>query len=550
MFTRHWQQEALHDLDEPYDLIIVGGGITGCGVFFDAAQRGLRVLLVEKGDLASGTSSRSSKLLHGGLRYLKNFQLRVTRSSCYERDLQLRLNPHLVTAIPWLHPTYIGRRPSGREMELGLWVYDRLTQRPEKHRRVAEEEALQWAPGLERRGLDRALVYFDARVDDARLTRAVAASGFACGGRLLTYTKVEDGHRDADGRLDGLVLRDLRNGRSRRVFAHLVINATGAWVDGLRHLLGLDGRTVRPSRGSHLIFDRQRLPVKSALTFISEPDRRPVFVIPHPEGTLVGTTDLFHNESVDDVRATRAEVDYLMRVVTAAFTDHPPTHDDIRGVFSGVRPVLDNQADHPSKASREEAVWHERGLLSVAGGKLTTWRKTAEEVVDEALDLLPTERQRLAAPCATAGTPLANLAGIDLHRRLERAYGAAPPVAEAMARRLGSLAWIAGQDADAEQLLPIREDIDLCPAELRAHLRFGAVTHLSDLLLRRVRVGMWNPAQARDLAADLAEISAPEMGWSVDRELERFHHELAAWTLDGVVDDGNGTELAATEQPP
>lgn len=544
MFHPGWRAQALGSLDKAFDLVVIGGGITGCGVFFDAAQRGLRVLLVEQGDIASGTSSRSSKLLHGGLRYLRNLQFQVTRESCRERDLQIELNPHLVTPLSWLYPTYVGDRPSGKKVALGLWIYDRLTRNAEKFRRLSREEMESFAPGSRQEDLDQAFLYRDARVDDARLTTAVAATGFAYGGRVLTYARVEDGRRGADGNLRGVVLRDLLTGKTHEVDAPLIVNATGPWTDKVRHALGIDGVRVRPSRGSHLIFDRTKVPVEGAMTMASPDDGRPVFFIPHPEGVLVGTTDLFHSGDLLDPRPTEDEVGYMLRTLAVAFPQAPPRREDIRGAFAGVRPVLDSGTDDPSKASREEAVWFEQGLLSVAGGKLTTWRATAEEVVDKALKRLPAEVSRRASPCATAGTPLAGLAPVDLDERLAKSHDLEPSLAGPMARRLGSLAWTACHRAEAHDLRPVREDLDVSRAELRAHLSFGAVATLSDLLLRRVRLGMWRPDLARSLAPQLADLWSAEMDTDFEAELERFESEVVAWSLDGV--EARGVEALGT----
>jgi len=287
----------------PFDVVIVGGGITGCGIFLDASQRGLRALLVERDDIASGTSSRSSKLVHGGLRYLKEMQFGVTRHSCHERDLQLALSPHLVEPLQWVYPSYHGDRPPGWKVELGLKIYHRLTSGPEEHRRLSLEELAELAPHLPRQGLDRVLAYIDGRTDDARLTLAVAATGAARGGHLLTRAMPEEGIFSASGRLAGLVVRDVLGDTVHRVEASLVINATGTWADHLRHLLGFEGKRLRPSRGSHLIFRRETLPLEAALTVHSPDDHRPVFFIPHPEGVLVGTTDLFHFAALDDRRS-------------------------------------------------------------------------------------------------------------------------------------------------------------------------------------------------------------------------------------------------------
>lgn len=539
MFHPEWRRRALASLKDPFDLVILGGGINGCGILLDAAQRGLRALLVERDDLGAGTSSRSSKLIHGGLRYLAQMQLGVTRSSCRERDRLLRLSPHLVQPIRFLYPLYRRDRTPPWKMELGLRLYDRLTASPEKHQRLSPAGFAELAPGLPRDGLEAAFAYSDARTDDARLTLAVAATGFAYGGAVLTRAIPEEGIRDAGGRLCGLVLRDTESGETHRVEGSLVVNATGVWVDRIRHQLGLQGRRLRPSRGSHLVFSSAKLPLRDAVTILSPDDRRPVFFIPHPEGVLAGTTDVFHHGELDDPRPTREEVDYLLRAAAAAFPREVPTLDDVVGCFAGLRPVLDHRADDPSKASREEGLWHEDGLLSVAGGKLTTWRLTAEEAVDRAVALLPAERRRRAARCATRGTPLAGLAPRDLAARLAAVHGVETPVAEAMARRLGALSWTACELArDARGLRPLEGVEDLSTAELRAHLRYGAVVHLSDLLLRRVRLGMWDPSTLGALLPHLGAVVREETGWDAARweaELERLERDVEGWTVDGIV---------------
>ena len=537
-FDPRWRELVLGDLDDTFDLVVIGGGITGCGVLLDAAQRGLRTLLVEKGDLASGTSSRSSKLVHGGLRYLRQMQFRITRHACHERDRMTALNPHLVDPISFLYPAYEGDETPGWQIDLGLWMYDRLTRADHRHRHPTGEEMASLAPGLEVDDLDRAMLYGDSRTDDARLTWAVAATGWAYGGRVLTRALVEEGTRDPSGRLVGVVVRDLETDATHRIEARVVLNATGHWTDEVRGRFGLEGRRVRPSRGVHLVFPVDRLPVSAALALASPDDGRLTFVIPHPEGVLVGTTDHYHEGSLDDPRATREEVDYLIRVVQHAFPSRDLGEADVRGVFAGLRPILDSHTERPSDASREEEIWEERGLLNIAGGKLTTYRLMAEDAVDEVLRLLPEEVADSTTQCATEGTPLVGLAPTDLAERLVATSDVDATVAFGMARRLGSTAWAAlGMAKRHQELDPIVAGLDLSAAEVRAHLRFGAVLHLEDLLLRRVRLGMWRPDAARDLAPRLRSLFADELGWRGPRwseEEERFERAASAWTLGGV----------------
>ena len=538
MFPPQWRRASLAMLDDTLDAVIIGGGITGCGVLLDAAQRGFRVLLVERGDIASGTSSRSSKLVHGGLRYLKQMQFRITRLACRERDRMVALDPHLVRPMRFLYPAFRGDRTPGWQVDLGLWMYDHLTARPEKHAQLDLDEISKLAPGLETDDLDRALAYTDAMADDARLTLAVAATALAYGAGIATRCEALEAIRDASGRAVGLVVRDLESGESRRIDARLVVNASGVWTDAVRQRLGIEGRHVRPSRGIHLILPSQLLPMSVAITFPSPDDGRPIFFIPHPEGILLGTTDHFHDGDLDDPRPTEEEVGYLLRAAIAAFPDHGIDRSVVRGTFAGLRPILDIHAEDPTEASREEDIWEENGVLSVSGGKLTTWRSTAEEAVDAIYERLPEERTRHVSRSMTRGTPLAGLAPRDLGTRLRDAHGLEPAVAEGMARRLGALSWGAVHLARGRSdLRPLRPDVDVCAAEITAHCRWGAVLHLEDLLLRRFRVGMWAPETAASLLPALRPIVRRELGWSYKRwqkEGEQFLAALEGWTVRGI----------------
>ena len=538
MFHSHWRQLALSRLDQTFDLIVIGGGITGCGVLMDASQRGLRVLLLEREDFASGTSSRSSKMVHGGVRYLKQLQFRITRQASRERDRMVLLNPLLVQPIRFLYPANKGDRMPAWKVELGLWMYDRLTSRPEKHSHLTRNEVLEAAPGLDVDDLEDAMAYSDAMTDDARLTLAAAATGFAYGGLVITRALVNGALLDRKGRVNGVVFHDQETGESHEARAHLVVNAAGVWVDRLREAFGIEGQRLRPSRGTHIIVPTERLPLTAAATVPSPDDGRPVFLVPHPEGVLVGTTDIYHDGSLDDPRPTADEVTYLLRTLETQFPGRRIVRGDMVGAFAGLRPILDSHAESPSQASRDEEIWHERGMLTVAGGKLTTWRIMAEELVDEAIDLLPEERAAQAGACLTAGTPFVGLAPVDLGNRLALEYGLDPTIAAAAARRLRALAWSMPQLArDESELHPLVPDSDLCAAEVRAHLRWGAVMRLEDLLLRRVRLGLWQPELARTVAPQLRSLCADELGWNDrrwERELDRFHVAAEAWSPEGV----------------
>ena len=540
MFDPLWRQRALAGLDDTFDLIVIGGGITGTGVFFDAAQRGLRTLLVEQRDIASGTSSRSSKLVHGGLRYLKQMHFRITATAARERDRMAVLNPLLVEPLRFIYPANKGDKMPSWQVDLGLWMYDRLTRKPQRHRHLEIEDLERLVPGMATHDLDQAFSYGDARTDDARLTLAVAATGYAYGGLMLTRAEVRDLTRSAEGRIDGVVLHDLEDGSSHVVKARVVVNAAGIWVDDLRERCGLGERRVRPSRGIHIIFPSARLPVNAAAMVPSPDDGRPIFLIPHPEGVLVGTTDIYDDGPRDDPRATRGEVEYLLRAMATHFPDNKLVTDDIVGVFAGLRPILDSHTDNPSDASREEDIWEEQGMISVAGGKLTTWRTTAEDTVDEVVRYLPDEREEAVARCYTKGTPLVGYAPVDLPRRLSEQHGVEATLAAAMARRLRRDAlWAPHLARDPRELRPLDEGTDLCAAEVRSHLAYGAVVRLEDLLLRRARLAMWAPETAKRIAPLLRPLFEQELGWDAqhwDEELELFHGAAEAWSPSGVRD--------------
>jgi len=540
MFSPGWRDEALSALNGGFDLIVIGGGISGCGIALDAAQRGLGVLLIEQGDIASGTSSRSTKLVHGGLRYLKQMQFRITRLACRERDRMLQLDPHLVLPVQFLYPAYEGDRTPGWKIDLGLWMYDKLSQGQDRHHRLEAEEVNELAPGLLTKDLDRALLYRDAMADDARLTLAVASTAAAYGAKVLSRFEVEEAIRAPGGRISGVFGRDLETGEVHRIEAGVVVNATGVWADDLRARMGFEERHLRPSRGSHIILRHDRLPLDVAIAVPAPDDGRPVCFIPHPEGVLVGTTDLYHDGPLDDPRPTQEEISYLLRTIASVYPHNPPGEADIVGAFAGLRPILDTHAEDPSEASREEAIWEEEGLVSAAGGKLTTWRVMAEEAVDRALELLPEERTRNVSPVATDGTALNGLAPASYADRLREFFGIPAPVASAMVRRLGSLAWTAAAAARREkELTPLASGLDLGLAEVRTWVRHGAVLHVEDLLLRRVRIGMWDPGAARDVAWRLRMVFQRELGWSFGRwseELERFEEALEAWTPEGAVE--------------
>lgn len=470
-----WREAALSSLPGPWDVIVIGGGITGAGILALAARMGLRALLLEQADFGSGTSSRSSKLVHGGLRYLKQMQFRLTHESVREREYLLAAAPGLIRPLPFLYPIYKGDRPGARVIEFGLSLYTHMAPTAGGYRTLDPVDLLMLAPGLRQRGLERGYLYTDAQTDDARLVLRVLADALrASEGRCLAlnYAAVVGLLRSGD-RVRGVQVRDEETGRGWEVEAGVVINATGAWADRLRPTPD-KRRHLRPLRGSHLFFRPERFPVYQAIALIHPDDHRPLFVYPWEGVILLGTTDCDHRLPLEEPGITAAEADYLLRAAQTYFPDLELGPADVLSTQAGVRPVVDTGKANPSAERREHVIWIEDGLLTVTGGKLTTFRLIALDALTAAHELNPNlPRPRGDLPVFEP-TPVSLLPGCDRQRsaRLWGRYGAA--ASEVV--NAGSLA-----------LIP---DTPYHEAELAWAARHEAVVHLDDLLLRRLRLGI------------------------------------------------------------
>ncbi|WP_020654170.1 glycerol-3-phosphate dehydrogenase/oxidase [Massilia niastensis] len=501
-------------LARDWDLLVVGGGITGAGILLEAARRGLRALLVEQRDFAWGTSSRSSKLVHGGLRYLAGGHLRLARESVREREALLREAPGLVEPQGFAfadHGAGLGRR-------LGflatLRVYDRLAGRREPHWESADAFAM-LAPNVRREALAGGIRYTDAKTDDARLVLRVLDEARANGAATLNYMAVGALLRDG-GRVAGARLRDLRTGAGHAVRARIVVNASGAWAGALAGQ-GPAPR-LRPLRGSHLVLPSWRLPLAQAISLMHPEDGRPVFAFPWEGVTLVGTTDVDHADHLDgEARITRAEFDYLMAALRDQFPQLGLGEADVLATYAGVRPVIDGGgAVAPSKAGREHLVWSEPGLVSVTGGKLTTFRAIALDTLRHCARQLPGWQADLAPLPVFAPAPPPRRRGLD----------------EAVLRRL------AGRHGRHAQVLldAARDDeLDIVPgtltlwAELRWAARSEQVAWLEDLLLRRTRLGIQLRDGGAALMPRIRAICQPELGWDDAHWLSEQAAYVALW---------------------
>jgi glycerol-3-phosphate dehydrogenase len=520
MWGSGWRDAVWSQLEQPWDVIVIGGGITGAGILRESARLGLRTLLVEGRDFGWGTSSRSSKLVHGGLRYLKEGRLLLTRASVQERERLLAEGPGLIDPLGFLLATYKGDHPGRWTYSAGLSVYDLLALQW-SHRRYNADDFRLLAPHIAGDGLEGGFRYGDAQTDDARLVLRVIREAVAGGGVALNYAAAEHVLRDATQHtapVIGVRVRDKVQGRSANVYGRVVISATGAWADHLRGGVGA-APAIRPLRGSHLIFPSWRLPVAQAVSFLHPIDRRPVFIFPWEGITLVGTTDVDHDQDLEgEPRIAPYEVAYLMAAVEAQFPSLNLALDDVISTYAGVRPVIGTGQADPSKESRDHVVWQECGLLTVTGGKLTTFRRIA-------LDALQAARPRLPGmPPPDENVPV--LDAVDI------ALPGTEGLSEALRRRLlgryGAEALALVAAAGPGELETIGATQTLW-AELRWAARAEGVVHLDDLMLRRTRLGHLLPQGGAELLPRIRALCQPELGWDGGRWAEEEAAYAALW---------------------
>jgi len=387
-----WEQ-----LGEPVDLLIIGGGITGVGIARDAARRGLRVAVIEMRDLAYGTSSRSSKLVHGGLRYLEQFEFSLVFEAVSERRILLDIAPHLVNPLGFLFPVYKGSSLKLWFVNAGMWLYDGLSlfRSPKRHQSLTPAEVKDLEPALCTERMSGAPLYYDCATNDARLTLENAIDAVGAGATVVTHATVRSFIKDAHGRVKGVVIEDRYTGALKEVSAHAVINATGPWTDRTIAMSKplASGRLLRPTKGIHVVVEREKLPMRNAVVCLHPKDRRVLFAIPWGDRTYIGTTDTDYDGDPADVAADWDDVDYLVSACATYFPDHPLVHEDVIATWAGLRPLIrpvgeDGEVDESSVSREHQIVIGQDGLITIAGGKLTTYRRMAAEVVDTAVNLL------------------------------------------------------------------------------------------------------------------------------------------------------------------
>ena len=518
-------------------MLVIGGGITGAGVALDAASRGLTTALVERDDFASGTSSKSSKLVHGGLRYLQQKEIRLVYENLYERQRALRNAPHLVRVLPFLIPVLtrdgIMNPKLARALGSALWMYDITggARIGKLHRRVDTERALRHMPTLRASHLAAAYLYYDAQADDARLTLTIARTAAEHGAAIANHCAVVGLQKDAGGRVVGATVD--AGDRRIEVRARAVVNAAGVWSDEVRALdEGRDPDSIRPAKGVHITVPWTKVRNDIAAIVPVPKDKRSIFVVPWGDFTYIGTTDTDYDGPIDDPQCSADDIAYLLGAMNLVL-EEPLTEDDIVGTWAGLRPLIAGGHVNEKTADlsrRHEVRSSEAGLVTVTGGKLTTYRRMAEDTVD-----LVVERLGRQERCRTKHLPLLG------------AVGAAPPD-EHLARRYGSesAAVLALIDEDPDLALPLVPGLPYRRAEAIHAVRHEMARTLDDVLSRRTRARLLGREATARAAADVAALIGAELGWDaarIDHEVETFRaalvHErdaagLPAAALDGI----------------
>lgn len=532
------RMNVLEEMEQKtYDLLVIGGGITGAGIALDAATRGLKVALVEMNDFASGTSSRSTKLVHGGLRYLKQFEIKEVADLGKERAIVYENGPHVTTPEWMLLPFHTGGTFGKFSTSIGLMVYDFLAgvKKSERRKMLSIDETLKKVPFIKKSGLKGSGYYVEYRTDDARLTIEVMKSAVEKGATVVNYAKADKFLYNEEGQVIGIEVQDRFSEKRVTVKASKIVNATGPWVDELRDMDGSKTeKHLRLSKGVHIVFDESIFPLHQAVYF-DTPDGRMVFAIPRNGKTYVGTTDTFYEGDPADMYATQEDRDYLLKAILYMFPDLKVTNSDIESSWAGVRPLIHEEGKAPSEISRKDEIWESNsGLITIAGGKLTGYRKMAETVVNLVVSKLNESGSKDFAACQTKHLPISggNMGGsshletfIQEKSKKAESYG----LTQEQGRKLAKLY---GTNVDAVfEYLP--EQKGELPVTMHAQLLYAIHHEMTvqpvDFFIRRTGellfdveiVHKWKDAVIKEMASIL--------NWSEeerDQAEEALDHEL------------------------
>ncbi len=544
--TREAMWNALGD---DVDVLVIGGGITGTGIARDAARRGLTTALVEQNDFAYGTSSRSSKLVHGGLRYLEHYEFSLVFEAVSERRILLDIAPHLVNPLGFLFPIYDTSRRPLWFINAGMWVYEGLSlfRSPRRHRTLKPADIAKEEPSVNRDGMTGAPLYYDCSTDDARLTLENGIDAAQQGATVATWTRCKSFLKDENARIVGAVVENVKTGELKEVRADVVINATGPWTERTVAMSKpLNSSLLRPTKGVHIVVDADKLPVNNAVVCLHPDDGRVLFAIPWGEQTYIGTTDTDYQGDPADVAATREDIDYLIDAAGHYFPGHPLTADDVIATWAGLRPLMspaseDGEIDESSVSREHQIVVGQDTLITIAGGKLTTYRRMAAEVVDKAVQVLRMKSgsAKRLEPAHTDVEPLPGAVGWpedDDHEAvaLQVQEASNGRLSIETCRLLANTYGMRGVDVAkltleapelAEPLIPGRPEILAC-VDWAVNEEMAA--SVSDVLIRRTQVYYRDANQGLGCCGAVGERMAKLLDW----DDARTQAEIAAYQAD------------------
>jgi glycerol-3-phosphate dehydrogenase len=554
--------------DEEFDLTVIGGGITGAGVALDAAARGMRVAVVEAGDFSSGTSSKSSKLIHGGLRYLQQGEVGLVYQALAERQRLLRNAPHLVKVLPFLIPMFGhgGVIPAKISRLLGsaMWGYD-LTggwRVGKRHERLDHDEAMAYMPTLPSDRLVSAYLYYDAAADDSRLVLAVLrTAALEFGAACANHLRAVGLHKDEGGVVDGVQVVPTEIGTHEpagdpfTIRTRSVVNAAGVWSDEVRTLdEGTDPDSIRPAKGIHITVPWSKVRNKIAAVVPVPGDKRSVFVIPNGDLTYIGTTDTDYDGPIDDPQCTAEDVDYLLRAINGACTEEITTADVV-GTWAGLRPLVKAPSSNGHTSGRtadlsrrHKVAVSDSGVVTITGGKLTTYREMAADTVDEVIESVLARRPGFAGygGSTTSDLPLRGAAGHDTVQRAAEVYPAvAPEHLDHLAGRYGGEARVLMASVQSDPSLgePLVDGLPYLRAEAVFAVRHEMARSVDDVLSRRTRARLLGRDDSAAAADAVASLIAPELGWDADRAAASAQHYRDSVTHERDVADLPETHL-------
>ncbi|MGG5253137.1 glycerol-3-phosphate dehydrogenase/oxidase [Neobacillus sp. SM06] len=548
---------------EIFDVLVVGGGITGAGIALDAATRGMKVALVEMQDFAAGTSSRSTKLVHGGLRYLKQFEVKMVAEVGKERAIVYENGPHVTTPEWMLLPIHKGGTFGKFSTSIGLAVYDFLAavKKSERRSMLTTDQTLAKEPLIKKTGLKGGGYYVEYRTDDARLTIEVMKAAHEKGAVVTNYTKVVQFLYDQQRKLRGAVVEDQLTGEKFEVVAKKIVNAAGPWVDQIRDMdQSKKGKVLQLSKGVHLVIDQSRFPLKQAVYF-DTPDGRMVFAIPREGKAYVGTTDTFYNEDAATPYMTIADRSYIINAINYMFPDVKISEKDIESSWAGVRPLIYEEGKSASEISRKDEIWESAsGLITIAGGKLTGYRKMAEMVTDRLAEKFSTEEGRTFPACCTKHLPISggDVGGsanyktfVASHIALGVAAGLTNEDAEMLANRYGSNVKTVFQLAKKFKAEALKFGL---PLSLFAQLIYAIEEEMAatpvDFFHRRTGKILFDIQTVRKWSNQVIAYMAERFCWS-DRQKQHYSEELTKALNAAVIpadDQGNFSSSAVNER--